>query len=164
MPPHLSTDLLVNHPTLKGQLCQWFREEWPAYYGPGGPGQAELDVARYSQAPSPGRALGMLIFADAQACGFMALKTEPFESYPQAGYWVGAAYVAPAWRRQGLGAMLLDRLESEAARLGAPDLWCATATADSLLLRQGWQLHQTVEHLGAPIRIFHRHVARRPQP
>lgn len=47
---------------------------------------------------------------------------------------------------QGLGAQLLRGLVDLARALGYPALYCATATARSLLEREGWQLlEETVQ-------------------
>jgi N-acetylglutamate synthase-like GNAT family acetyltransferase len=62
--------------------------------------------------------------------------------------------VVPGWRRRGIGAALLAGLLAEAQRLGFPRVFCATATAASLLERQGWRLLERTEHDGKPIAIY----------
>ena len=57
-------------------------------------------------------------------------------------------------RRQGIGAELLRHLANLAHRQGFPQLYCATATAQSLLQRLGWtRLPDTVHH-GVALTVF----------
>jgi hypothetical protein len=39
---------LADHPEAIPVIRRWFEVEWPAYYGPGGPGDAEQDLWAYS--------------------------------------------------------------------------------------------------------------------
>ena len=40
----LSTELLCHRPDLRPLVSAWLLAEWPAWYGPGGPGDVERDV------------------------------------------------------------------------------------------------------------------------
>jgi GNAT superfamily N-acetyltransferase len=126
------------------RVRQWFESEWPAYYGPGGPGDAQRDLLAYAQQDA--LPFGLLAVLDGEPVGFAALKREPFPTHPQLTPWVGAAVVLPAWRRQGIGRALLDGLAVQACVMGFDRIHCATATSASLLLRAGWDLMTTVEH------------------
>jgi GNAT superfamily N-acetyltransferase len=53
------------------------------------------------------------------------------------GPWLVGLVVAPAFRRQGIGAKLIARAEAE-ARATATWLYCTTDTAAGLLLGRGW--------------------------
>lgn len=128
--------LLAEQPELHAQVSQWLREEWPAWYGSGGPGDAQGDVRRYAQATEV--PLGLLGFMDDQACAFGAIKRDTVPGFEDRGPWLGAGYVLPSLRGQGLGLELLRALEVQAKRLGHEALFCATATAQALLERAGY--------------------------
>jgi GNAT superfamily N-acetyltransferase len=134
------------------RVQQWFESEWPAYYGPGGSGDAQRDLLAYAQHDA--LPVGLLAVLDGEPVGFAALKREPFPTHPQLSPWAGAAVVLPARRRQGIGRALLDGLAVQASALGFRDVYCATATAESLLLRAGWRRLETVEHEGRATGIF----------
>jgi len=135
---------LADRHELRPTLQAWFESEWPTYYGPSGPGSAERDLRAYANRGS--LPLGLVAFQQDRPCGFAALKQESFPSHPQLLPWVGAAYVEPSMRRQGIGRLLLLALEPEAQALGYSRIYCATATSASLLARCGWRLREYVEH------------------
>lgn len=130
----------------------WFESEWPDWYGAGGPGDAQRDLRAYAQADA--LPFGLLALRDDDPVGFAALKREPFPTHPHLSPWAGAALVVPALRRQGIGRALLDGLAVQARALGFRDVYCATATAESLLLRAGWRYLETVDHDGRATGIY----------
>ncbi len=70
--------------------------------------------------------------------------------------------VPVALRGQGIGRQLLGALEPHAQRLGFGQLYSATRTAHSLLLRCGWQQIGTPLHEGEPIGIYQRNLTATP--
>jgi GNAT superfamily N-acetyltransferase len=144
--------LLASTMELLPAIQSWFESEWPAYYGPGGPGSARRDLLSYANEGT--LPLGLVAFHGGEACGFAALKSEPFPSHPDLHPWAGAAYVRPSHRRRGIGRALLAALEAQAASLGHARIYCATATSASLLQRCGWQLLETVAHEGQAVGIY----------
>lgn len=136
MTPGLCFARLADHPACQPVVCAWLQAQWPGWYGPDGPGDVQADVRRYGQAD--GLPAGVLAFAQGVPCGFGALKDDRVPGFEPAGPWLGAGFVLPAWRGQGVGLALIRALEAEAARQGCPALFCATATAGTLLRRAGW--------------------------
>lgn len=130
-------DHLADYPQSMARLADDFRQEWPGWYGEYGPGDAVQDLRGYA---NKGRIpMGLVALRDDVACGFAALKAQAITGYEHLQPWVGAGYVRPELRRQGIGALLLAALEHEARALGHARLYCGTATSASLLLRAGWQ-------------------------
>lgn len=131
-----------------------FEREWPSWYGPGGPGDARADLLSFANAAGKLPVGVVALGPDEAPLGVAALKATsvpgPADRFP----WATAGYVVPALRRRGLGALLLAALRAEARRLGHPTVYCATATAGSLLIRQGWDLVDTVLHDGRPLQVF----------
>ena len=66
--------------------------------------------------------------------------------------------MVPGRRRAGIGAKLLSALLAEAQRLGFHTVYCATASAVSLLQREGWSQIDAVVHDGERHYIFRRVV------
>ena len=144
---------LSRHRDLVPLVASWLRSEWPAWYGPSGSGDAEQDALRYAQAGS-GLPLGLVVFVDAVPVGFGALKNDGVPPDSARGPWAGAGYVRPESRRQGIGAILLQSLVQEAQAMGYSRVFCGTRTANSLLVRQGWQKLEVVAHGGEQVYVF----------
>lgn len=153
---------LAGHPGLRGLVAAWLRSEWPAWYGPAGPGQADDDVARYGRAH--GLPHGLLAFADGRPCAFGVLKPDAVPGFEGRGPWLGAGYVEPALRGRGIGLALVQALQDEAARLGHERLWCATSTAPSLLQRAGWHRAGSSVLGGADVAVFESPPLAMPPP
>ncbi len=133
-------------------IQSWLESEWPAHYGPGGPGDARRDLLSYANLDD--LPVGLVAFREGEPCGFAALKTEPFATHPHLGPWAGAAYVLPPLRRRGIGRSLLMAVEARCAALGHARIYCATATSASLLQRCGWRLLETVAHERTTVGIY----------
>lgn len=145
-------EYLADRPSLLPTVQAWFESQWPDYYGSSGRGNARADVLAYSNRDRV--PLGLLAFRDDKPCGIVALRSEPFATHPHLGPWVGAAYVRPEWRDQGIGATLFQAIEEEARRLHYPRIYCATSTADNLLRRANWELLEQVVHDGNRVSIY----------
>lgn len=123
-----------------------------ARQGHDGPGDALHDLQHYARHDA--LPLGLVARLDGHPCGFMALKREGLASLPELGPWVGAAVVHPGLRRLGIGRALLLELQRRAAALGETRLYCATASAASLLQRCGWRRLRCVEHGGETLELY----------
>ena len=149
---------LALHRARLPQLARWLRREWPQWYGRGGPGNAAADLHAFAD----GRALplGVLALADGVPCGLAALKAESIPSHAQLIPWAACGFVLPRCRGQGIGRALLAALESEASALGHAHIYCATASADTLLERAGWRAMDRVEHDGQALAIYRKALLR----
>jgi GNAT superfamily N-acetyltransferase len=62
--------------------------------------------------------------------------------------------VVPQFRRHGIGARLVSVLEGVARDLGFTTVYSGTSTADSLLIREGWQFLEVVQYDGEAVSIY----------
>ncbi len=145
---------LREHPEHCAFFVAAFEAEWPAWYGPGGPGKADADLQAFANGQGALPVGVVALGPQHQPLGLAALKATSVPSHSHLSPWAAAGYVAPAWRRQGVGALLLKALLSEASRLGYQTVYCATSTSESLLVRQGWSLMESVFHDGHSVRVF----------
>lgn len=149
---HVEFAYLAERRELLPVLTRWFEAEWPVYYRPDGPSDAKQDLQAYSNRDA--LPVGLVAFHQGTPCGFAVLKREPFPSHSHLFPWIGAAFVQPRLRRQGIGRLLIEALEREASRSGYSSVYCATGTAASLLERSGWRLLAEVIHQGQPVAIY----------
>jgi len=143
---------LANHPEVIPELRQWFETEWPGYYGHKGPGNAEADLAAFANGDR--LPVGVVAFHGRELCGVAALKAESFPSHRHLTPWAAAGLVKASKRGEGIGAQLLHALEQEARRLGFSSIYCGTATSESLLQRNGWEVMEQIEHEGERLGIY----------
>ena len=116
MSPDLRIGYLADHPEALPTLERLFESEWAAYYGADGPGNAQQDLAAYSNRGE--LPLGLVAFMGSEPCGVAALKADSISSHKHLTPWVGGGMVAPQFRRQGIGARLVSALEEVARNLG----------------------------------------------
>ena len=152
MTMELSVSHLAVHPEALPVLAEWFRGEWPSWYGPGGAGVAEEDLLAYSN--ECGLPLGVVIFCDGALSGVAALKANSIPSHSHLSPWAAAGFVLPSLRGRGIGAALLSALEVEAKALGYKQIYCGTSSAGSLLQRAEWCFVETVQLQGKAVSIY----------
>jgi GNAT superfamily N-acetyltransferase len=143
---------LADHPEALPPLERLFQSEWAAYYGGAGPGNAHQDLVAYSnrnQLP-----VGLVAFLGSEPCGVAALKADSISTRTHFTPWIGGGMVAPRFRRQGIGARLLSALEDVARNLGFTTVYSGTSTANSLLVREGWQFMEIVQYDGEVVSIY----------
>jgi GNAT superfamily N-acetyltransferase len=145
---------LADHPEAIPVMRQWFEMEWAAYYGPGGPGDAEQDLWAYaSRGTLP---VGLIACYDNERCGIAALKAHSLSTHTHLSPWAAAGFVLPPFRGRGIGSSLVHGLIEVARGFGYSNMYCATATAMGLLERQGWQLMERVRYDGEAVSIYHK--------
>ena len=100
---------LADHPEAIPVIRRWFEVEWAAYYGPGGPGDAEQDLLAYS---SRGKLpVGLIALYDDALCGIAALKAHSLSTHTHLGPWAAAGFVLPPFRGRGIGSSLVGALK-----------------------------------------------------
>jgi GNAT superfamily N-acetyltransferase len=144
---------LANHREHVPFLASWFVRQWPDWYGPGGRGDALGDLRAFAASASE-IPCGLVVLQGNAPVGVGALKAESLPSHRHLGPWASAGFVLPSHRGRGHGAMLLRALVQHAGALGHGRVYCATATAESLLRRNGWSEVERVEHEGKPLTVF----------
>lgn len=136
------------------QLAAWFESEWPDWYGGSGPGDALADLRDFATGHSLPR--GVVAVLGGEIVGIGALKEESIPSHRHLSPWAAAGYVRPELRGRGIGASLLRALEDQAQAMDFSRIYCATATAETLMQRSGWDVLEKVPHDGEIVTIFAR--------
>lgn len=143
---------LAAHREALPRLEEWFKQEWPSYYGSGGPGDARWDLLSFANLGS--LPVGVVALRDGKVCGVAALKAESIASHRHLCPWAAAGLVEPALRGQGIGTRLLHALEAQARALGFRRIYCGTSTSTSLLERCGWELMERIVHEGEDLGVY----------
>ncbi len=135
---------LAMHPEALLPLRHWFETEWPEYYGIDGPGDALSDLQSFANRDR--LPIGFVAFRNGELCGVAVLKDESIASHRHLSPWAAAGLVKSSERGKGVGAQLIDELETKARSLGFSCIYCGTNTANSLLERRGWELMEDIVH------------------
>lgn len=132
-------------------FAQWFETQWPDWYLTGR-GDAMADLQAFS---GLGRLpLGIVAMLNGSPVGIAALKAMSIESHQHLTPWAVAGLVTPKLRGRGIGQRLLHALAQEANALGFARLYCATGTAQNLLLRARWEVLEHIVHDNQALTIF----------
>ena len=147
----LVIDPLAQHPEAIPTLAHWFETEWPDWYL-SGRGDALADLQDFS---GLGRLpLGLVAILNGSPVGIAALKAMSIESHQHLTPWASAGLVTPELRGRGIGLRLLHALTQEAKALGFAHLYCATGTAQNLLLRAQWEALEHIVHDNQALTLF----------
>jgi GNAT superfamily N-acetyltransferase len=120
-------------------LAKWFEEEWSPWYGARGAGDAVADLNSWRNIDK--LPLAVVAFDVGESpVGIAALKSAGLGSELGIGPWLSTLLVSKPYRRQGVGSLLIERIEQDAHRLGFSALFAATDAASSLLTRRAWTL------------------------
>jgi len=152
MYPAVRIGYLVDHPEVLPGLERLFQSEWATYYGAAGPGNAHQDLVAYSNRSQLPVAVVALL--GSEPCGVAALKADSLSTHKHLTPWIGGGMVVPQFRRHGIGARLVSALEDVARELGFTTLYSGTSTANSLLIREGWQFREAVQYDGEAVSIY----------
>ena len=128
---------LAAHPGAIARLAVWHQAEWGFLH----PGGTVDEVASELQGHlEPGRIpTSFVALVDGEVVGSASLLEHDLPERPELGPWLASLYVAPAYRRQGIGAALAARMVEEAARLGVPTLYLFTFDREGYYARLGWR-------------------------
>lgn len=148
---------LAAHTRYLPELQRWFEDEWPDYYGAGGPGNAATDLAAFAR-DADALPLAVIALQGDALCGIAALKREAFGGLDALHPWASAGLVKRDLRGRGIGAQLIAALEYQARRLGHAQIWSATSTAATLLLRCGWHWRQTIVQDGSEFGVYEKRL------
>ncbi|NIP71863.1 MAG: GNAT family N-acetyltransferase [Gammaproteobacteria bacterium] len=136
-------DHLGDHPGSIPQLAQWHHEEWSTL-NPGGTVKQRIKSLSWhlAQGQIPATYVAVL---EGAVVGSASLIERDMAAYIQLSPWLAGVYVAPAYRRRGIGSALVRRVADEAAGFGITTLYLFTPGRERFYRRLGWEvLERTV--------------------
>lgn len=134
----LLIDYLANHPAHQRKVATWHHAAWGHLNMPArGVGQRCREFA--DQPAHEALNTTWLALLDGQPVASVSLLADDLDVRPELSPWLASLYVAPAWRRRGLGSRMIDRALDAAARLGWPRVYLFTADQVEYYRARGWQ-------------------------
>ena len=148
---------LLEAPGAVDTLAEWFADEWAPWYGPGGEGDAEGDLAACRSRDALPICL-VALSESGDVLGTASLRSESVGSELGVGPWLAAVLVPREHQGQGVGTALVAAIEAEARRLGFECLYTSTSTAEGLLKRRGWEAFGASQSLRGPVAVYRRRL------
>ena len=145
---------LADHPEYIGELAQLHFDEW-GYLNPGETFQRRIDrlTAECGRLAIPTMVVAL---NEQELVGSAALVAHDMSDHRSLTPWLASVFVKPAFRRRGVGSMLVRRIEHEATALGIRTLYLFTPSAAPLYERLGWTLLEHCRYKGVEVDIMSR--------
>ncbi|UZR97680.1 GNAT family N-acetyltransferase [Chondrinema litorale] len=123
------------------KIANWYYEEWQT--------PVNKTVNRLMQQADSDTLVQLTITIDDELVGTGGIRNKVnilnrYESLTKYKPWISLFYIAKEYRNQGLGTILLDKLEQYAKEIKLTDLYLYTFTAESMYKRCGWKVIQRV--------------------
>ncbi len=85
-----------------------------------------------------GYEIALLAEMNGQPAGSCLFVREEIDAKHQLTPWLAALYVAPEYRKQGIGGALVRAIEQHAREVGCAELYLYTVTAEPFYAKLGW--------------------------
>ncbi|AEG01048.1 GNAT family N-acetyltransferase [Methylomonas methanica] len=133
-------------------LAAWHHQEW-AYLNPGGTLADRMN--RMQGYLSKGLVPSTFVFKqDGQLAGSAALLASDMDTRPRLTPWLASVFVAPPFRRQGIGGELVRHVMSRAKLGGIETLYLFTPDQQAFYEKLGWQMLSREAYRGAVVTVM----------
>ncbi len=133
-------------------LASWFYEEW----GRGDPANAieRVEQRLRGRMKRDSVPITLVGFMAGQLVASASIKIREMETHPQYEHWLGAVFVEPPYRGQGIGSQIVQYTVSEARRLGVGQLYLYTRSHEAFYTHLGWKPIERPRYQGRPAVIM----------
>jgi GNAT superfamily N-acetyltransferase len=143
---------LADHLEFLPTLARWHHVEW-AYLRPGDSVEARITRLRgccgHREIPTI-----VVSFTHGTLLGSAMLVAHDMETRLDLSPWLAGLFVAPDYRRRGIGAALTQRVVDEAAALGVQRLYLYTPSTEHFYSQLGWFPVERTPYLGKDVVVM----------
>jgi len=134
----MTIENLADHPEFLPTIAQWQHGEW----GHLRPGDTVEDRRNRLETSCERDRIPLTVvaFNDGQPLGSASLIQHDMDTRLELSPWLASVFVAPEFRRQGIGARLVRRIMAEAGALNVPTLYLYTVHSEAFYASLGWTL------------------------
>ena len=133
------------------KLAEWHQQEW-AYLNPGQSLQDRIekmqDYLNDDFIPST------FVAIENDVLGSAAIIECDLDTRPDLSPWLASVYVAPEYRKQGVGAALVQHAMQQACDQGYTKLFLYTPSQEKFYQRLGWKIIERVDFHDAVVTIM----------
>lgn len=133
-------------------LANWHQQEW-AHLNPGSSLENRLEKmqAYLSAALLPST---FIYKQSGQLVGSAAIVACDMDTHPELSPWLASVFVAPHWRRQGIGTELVCHVMLQATQAGLPALYLFTPDQAAFYRRLGWSVMAKEVYRGCTVTLM----------
>lgn len=136
----MTIEYLADHLEFLPTLARWQHGEW-GHLRPGD--TLEARMARLREQTGRGHIPQTVVaLADGNVLGSASLVRHDMDTRLELTPWLGGVFVAPEYRRQGIGAQLVRRIMAEAGAWKVPVLYLYTVHSETFYASLGWSLQE----------------------
>jgi N-acetylglutamate synthase-like GNAT family acetyltransferase len=129
---------LSEQPHYLSILAAWHQQEW-AHLNPGS--SLEKRIEKMQAYLEDGLVPSTFIYQQhGQLAGSAAIVVCDMDTHPEITPWLASVFVAPQFRRQGIGAQLVRHVMLQAKQAGIPALHLFTPDQVAFYQRLGWSI------------------------
>lgn len=129
-------------------LADWFRQEWSDDFADRDAGELLEAQAQTDQLP-----IALVVLADGEPAGTVALKKDSIDAFDHLEPWVGGLYVHPDFRGLGIARLLVSSAARVARALEYDAVYTGTHAVE-LFEALGWERVDEGEQSGEPVTIL----------
>jgi GNAT superfamily N-acetyltransferase len=142
---------LKDRPADLATLAQWHQNEWGYLY----PESTLQDRIHKMQAYlQPGFIPSTFVACMPQLLGSAAIVAHDMEERPELTPWLASVYVAPEYRRRGIGSHLVNHVVEQANQQDIERLYLFTTDQMNFYKRLGWTSMETTDYHGIKVTIM----------
>jgi len=143
--PVFRIEYLADHPSFLPSLAQWHHAQW-SYLDVGVSLEQRLAaLQKHGKAQVPTTVIAL---SGSRLLGSASLIAHDMDTYPELSPWLASVYVAPEYRRRGIGSALVQRIVAQARALGFEHLYLFTPDKEHFYARLGWSVLERTMYRG----------------
>lgn len=135
------------------QLAAWHHEQW-SYLNPGNSLAQRIDELREHLQPAPLPRTFVATADHGLPMGSASLVAHDMDTHPELTPWLASVFVAPIYRQQGIGALLVRAVMDAAGAAGIGRLWLFTPDQEAFYARLGWHTVAKEPYRGDDVTIM----------
>jgi GNAT superfamily N-acetyltransferase len=158
--PQVQIIYLADTPELVPLLAEWHHHQWRHLTGARTLEQRKTHLVHHLQRNAIPTTF--VAWQKGQPLGSASLVANDMAVLPEWIPWLANVFVLPEHRRQGIGAMLVQRVAAEAANLGYPRLYLYTQNQIHLYESLGWHVSHQRPYRGYDMTVMARDLIVNP--
>jgi GNAT superfamily N-acetyltransferase len=137
---------LADYPEFIPTLARWHHAQW--HYLDAGVSVEERAANFHAHLGRQQIPTTFVALEGSTLLGSASLIAHDMDTHPDLTPWLACVYVAPAYRRRGIGTVLVQRVAQEAKALGVETLYLFTPDKRAFYAHRGWAVLEQTPYRG----------------